>query len=284
MMDPNDLHEKLRLHAMWLRKERDGICADFCGADLPSVDLRGVDLRGAKLFEANLRHAQLNGAKLIRADLRYADLCFAKLEGAHLGAAWLLNAQLRGADLTDAQMCNAYMHHANLTDANLNRAQLKCADLRGAKMEGAYLLHVNMCFAKLEGVALPPRYADAQPTTPFFDWEHASANQILATLLAESSPDRLMMQEMLDYFLVFLNKQESLKSAADSLDVSRNTVKRRIESLEWAISAPGHSVVLIRTAVGQGSRNGSAATDEGLAFGAWLRANEKTIFAGYQRR
>ncbi|MBC2478240.1 pentapeptide repeat-containing protein, partial [Clostridium beijerinckii] len=56
--------------------------ADFFGANLKKISLRGADLRGAFLIAANLSENDLTGADLIGADLRDADLSGTNLENA----------------------------------------------------------------------------------------------------------------------------------------------------------------------------------------------------------
>ncbi len=56
--------------------------ADFFGANLKKISLRGADLRGAFLIAANLSENDLTGADLIGADLRDADISGTNLENA----------------------------------------------------------------------------------------------------------------------------------------------------------------------------------------------------------
>ena len=91
-MTQDQIKETLRLHAMWLRDDEGGACANLRGADLRGADLRGANLRGANLSGANLRwanlsRANLSGANLSGANLRWADLSDANLSRASLHGA-----------------------------------------------------------------------------------------------------------------------------------------------------------------------------------------------------
>lgn len=64
-----ELHEILRLHALWMEVGAEGKCADLSGANLSSADLSSADLRRANLRSANLRSADLRSTDLSRANL-----------------------------------------------------------------------------------------------------------------------------------------------------------------------------------------------------------------------
>ena len=72
MIPTLNLQEVLRLHALWLSGDTDGVRADLCGADLCNADLRGADLRRAGLRLAGLRLADLRLADLRGVDLDYS--------------------------------------------------------------------------------------------------------------------------------------------------------------------------------------------------------------------
>ena len=114
-MEPEELKEVLRLHAMWLADTSTGAKANLCGANLSGVNLSGVNLRGVNLRWADLRRADLRRADLCEADLRRADLCEADLRGASLRGANLSEANLRGADLRRATLCGANLRRAGLS-------------------------------------------------------------------------------------------------------------------------------------------------------------------------
>ena len=66
-----ELNRILDNHKLWLYSQgKEGIKANFRGADLQEVDLQGVDLQGAFLKGAHLRGADLRGAYLRGADLQ----------------------------------------------------------------------------------------------------------------------------------------------------------------------------------------------------------------------
>ena len=106
--------ETLRLHALWLEGDDQGVCANLEGANLWYANLWDANLRGANLRYANLRGANLEGANLWDANLEDANL-----ERANLRYANLRGANLRGANLWDANLRGANLDGANLRGANL---------------------------------------------------------------------------------------------------------------------------------------------------------------------
>ena len=64
-----ELNEVLRLHSLWLQKDKNGIKANLSGADLSGADLRGVNLSGANLSGANLRWVNFSDVNLSGANL-----------------------------------------------------------------------------------------------------------------------------------------------------------------------------------------------------------------------
>ena len=103
-MTQDQIKETLRLHAMWLQGEDDGVRANLHGANLREADLRWADLRGTDLRGTDLRWANLHGANLHGANLHGANLHGADLHGADLRGASLRGASLRGASLRWAVM------------------------------------------------------------------------------------------------------------------------------------------------------------------------------------
>ena len=114
-----ELNEVLRLHSLWLQKDKNGIKANLSGADLSGADLRGVNLSWANLSGANLRWVNFSEA----------DLSGADLHGVNLSRADLRWADLSGADLSGADLSRANLSRANLSGANLSWADLSGADL-----------------------------------------------------------------------------------------------------------------------------------------------------------
>jgi len=87
------LPEILRLHALWLADDDNGVRADLSGSNLSGADLSGADLSHADLGQANLSGANLRGA-----NLRDAHLSDAHLFGADLSDA-ILDVDLRSPGL-----------------------------------------------------------------------------------------------------------------------------------------------------------------------------------------
>ena len=118
---------------MWLRREKDGECAD-----LRNTDLRNANLRGANLYSIDLRKANLRGINLERAVLFSANLEGANLEGANLEG-----ADLRNANLKDTVLFSADLRNANLKDANLEGADLRNANLENIQTN-VYTIGYNL--------------------------------------------------------------------------------------------------------------------------------------------
>jgi len=75
-------------------------------------DLSGATLWHANFGGANLVGVDLRGANLRNADLGGATLWYANLGGANLSDAYLFNANLSGADLSGADLGDANMKGA----------------------------------------------------------------------------------------------------------------------------------------------------------------------------
>ncbi len=94
---PDELNAVLASHALYLKGDPAGACADLRGAYLSGANLRSADLSGANLRSADLRSADLRSADLSGANLRSANLRSANLRSADLYGADLYGADLRGA-------------------------------------------------------------------------------------------------------------------------------------------------------------------------------------------
>lgn len=55
------LNERLRLHALWVEGNPEGVRAYFAKADLRRVDFSGADLRRADLYRTDFYEANLFG-------------------------------------------------------------------------------------------------------------------------------------------------------------------------------------------------------------------------------
>ena len=156
-LTPEELNEKLKLHAKYLKQDggerlnlRD---ANLRDADLSGANLRDADLGGADLFDADLSHADLIGADLIGADLSNANLSHANLRCADLRCADLRHADFRDAYLTGADLRDADLRHANLRDANFTDANFRDANLTGANLSNADLpqgAKIEKLFTKIQ--------------------------------------------------------------------------------------------------------------------------------------
>jgi len=104
----------LKLHKLFIDKQRGGIRADLIGADLQEADLQGANLQGANLRGADLQGANLQGANLQGAILR----------GANLQGAILWWADFQYADLQGANLQEAILWWADLIGANLRKAAI----------------------------------------------------------------------------------------------------------------------------------------------------------------
>ena len=120
-----NLSNILKRHEMWLKKEKDGECADLRNANLKCVNLKCVNLKCANLYSIDLRKANLSGINLERAVLFSANLEGANLEGANL----------EGADLRNANLKDTNLYSVDLRNANLKYANLEGSDLRNTNLE-----------------------------------------------------------------------------------------------------------------------------------------------------
>jgi len=66
----------LNLHKLWLKNDKEGLCANLSDANLKSANLRDADLSNADLSNADLSFADLSFANLSDANLKNADLDF----------------------------------------------------------------------------------------------------------------------------------------------------------------------------------------------------------------
>ena len=89
-----NLSNILKRHEMWLKKEKDGECADLRNANLKCADLRNANLKCANLYSIDLRKANLRGINLERTVLFSANLEGTNLEGANLEGSDLRNTNL----------------------------------------------------------------------------------------------------------------------------------------------------------------------------------------------
>lgn len=138
------LPDLLRLHALWLEREKTGQRAELPRQNLRGALLPHADLRYAVFTQANLRGADLSYADLSHADLRGADLRGANFHGAFLYHTSFCEANLIGACFVQAQGEEGDFRKARLTGvdwsgANLTRASLEGADIRQSQWAGTNL-------------------------------------------------------------------------------------------------------------------------------------------------
>lgn len=101
--------------------------------------LPGADFHGAELSRVNLRGTNLEGA----------DLSEAKLDGADLSECNLQGASLRLSSAVEALLVRADLRNADLAGANLMQAIVQKANLRGADLHGSNLFRADM--ARIQG-------------------------------------------------------------------------------------------------------------------------------------
>ena len=110
-------------------------CADLRDADLWGANLRvsiltpvgqrvpklsGADFRGAILGEVNLRGTDLSGVNLSGTDLTAADLSEANLSGANLSSADLRGANLNDTNLSDTDLGNVALGRTSFSNVDLS--------------------------------------------------------------------------------------------------------------------------------------------------------------------
>jgi uncharacterized protein YjbI with pentapeptide repeats len=114
--------------------------ADFSGAKMfktcfvGTCEAKGANFSGADLRQINLRGAGLRGAIFTRAEMPGADL-----SDAELGHAIFIHANLANARLSDAKLRGAILRQSNFKQADLARADLSGADLRDCSFYEANL-------------------------------------------------------------------------------------------------------------------------------------------------
>lgn len=105
-LDQEEFDNVVRLHNMWLKREKGGIRADFSYQNLAHLDFSERDLSGAcfwstnlnsiNAFRTNFSGAHLMGAELEQANLAYANLSHANLTGASLKHTNLFRVKMMG--------------------------------------------------------------------------------------------------------------------------------------------------------------------------------------------
>ena len=138
--------------------------AEWRGARLDRLELKGVDLAGAALREAdfessNFSECNLSGADLHHSDLTLVDMRGAQLTNADLSGAVIVKANLSGVEAREATFAGANLQEAALNDASLlitdlSDAVLILADLRGANLTGANLTGALLEAANLRNAEL----------------------------------------------------------------------------------------------------------------------------------
>lgn len=123
--------------------------ADFSGANLYWVNLKGADLTWSNFSNCELVLADMSGADLTRATLKDANLTKADFTNATLDSATLI-----GANLTRAKFNNANLNSANLSKSDMEFAELNDADLRDAVFDDANLKDADLGGTNLEGTSL----------------------------------------------------------------------------------------------------------------------------------
>lgn len=130
--------------------------ANFTGAMMPKISLRGTDLEGARFDFAKMFGADLSGAKARGASFQFADFTLVAQESSVRSDA----PQLTGADFTEAKLQGVIFQNADVPDDG----KIDCpalglshppgmtdVTLTGAFLQGAYLDGVD--FTKLGDIS-----------------------------------------------------------------------------------------------------------------------------------
>jgi uncharacterized protein YjbI with pentapeptide repeats len=125
--------------------------ADFSGAVLPQVSLRGAQAAGA-----DFRRARLEGADLSECDLRGS-----RFPGADARGARLVRARLEEADLSGCNLAGAVLQHALLGPTDFRFANLHEADLARVRI-GAQVRFDGALFSRAR--TRPRHQPPAEPT------------------------------------------------------------------------------------------------------------------------
>jgi uncharacterized protein YjbI with pentapeptide repeats len=119
-----------------LRKFHAVMGCSFAGANFDGADLTDVFLRGA-----SLRGASFEGARLDGADLSECDLTGARLSGAQAKGTLLMGADLSGATLTGSNLMEAMLQKSKLHGADLSKTNLFAANLGLVRLDRATRVH-----------------------------------------------------------------------------------------------------------------------------------------------
>jgi uncharacterized protein YjbI with pentapeptide repeats len=141
--------------------------ADFRGADLEGAQftrselmLRRSGIHGAcdfteaRLDKANFMGATCRSSRFVRASLKEATLEAADLMYSDFSSACLHKAFLLQASLDDSRLVGTDLSRATLTFSSLDRATLTGANLEGADLEAASLQEANLKGASLRNALL----------------------------------------------------------------------------------------------------------------------------------
>lgn len=143
--------------------------ANFPGAMLDSLDLRGLYASGTDFSGASMRGTVLRDSTLSKSRFDGSDLSNADLERANLESASFRNASLAGADFSKARLAYADLRGADLDRADFRDADLFMADVRGVDLSRTSLANdsVSLVCSDAETVwpeGVVPRAALCQQT------------------------------------------------------------------------------------------------------------------------
>ena len=275
LVGPEELQEILRLHGLWLRKEKGGVRADLSGSYLGEVNLCGSNLTDACLSRVDFTGIKIVsfaeapygiGSNLSRVNLTRADLTGAVLELANLTDAILVDADLRNISLDDSKLIRANLTSARLAGAHLTFADLTDANLTDADLTGANLL----------GAKLPPRF---QPQN-ILQYRFSKAYQRLMDRLERGTEARKRMtQKRLRFFCDLVDAGLNLSQLAREHDVSNRTVIWYRDAIEQDLDEP-----LTREVQNMGDfTNRLELTEVGQSLLAWIRGHPQFLADGWTK-
>ena len=124
--------EMCTMHEAWLKDRSAGKRADFSGASLRGLSLKGRNLRLVNFKNADMTGALMQFANLGGADLEGANLTFVRAANARFDDCTADFASFDEARLTCASFVGASLQRASFRDAIINFVTFSEADLRRA--------------------------------------------------------------------------------------------------------------------------------------------------------
>lgn len=109
-----ELHERLKLHSLWLADHSQGERLVLLGYNLSNLKFHNVDLSYSDCSYSNFTSAWLNGANLSYAQMRYTTLHYVNLERANCYSTDFHGARFHASSLKNADFTGASIDYASI--------------------------------------------------------------------------------------------------------------------------------------------------------------------------